>query len=257
MAKVKKEVRSPGLGVIDRNPDLMTVDRLKSLFPEKKRTINQQTVDIINNSINDPAFQANSFENSLVEFRNVMKRRSGSLIDYICALKYVAYLETGMKDLDAFRCAFSHKDIVKKAIGKPATSPEYTVVSASSTRYRKSPMVQDIMTLADVPMYLLLQTSRYKAVGVLEDEMTNAPLSKDRIAAATSILQNIKEPDNKKIELEIGLSDEANAQIRSTDEKLTMIAEQQLKMLEQGFSIEDVQQIHIKEPDIVDAEVEE
>ncbi len=251
--------KTAGLKVYQQPTDLMTKDKLIKLFPNKKRTITDKTVELINVATGDPQFDGYSFENTLVEYRKVMDRRSGSLADYICAIKFCAYVESGMNDTEAYFMAFSHRDLIRNAIGKPTDSNEYVMVVSSAHRYKKTPMVQDIMTMADVPMYLLKQSTRYAAVGVLEDEMMNAAFSKDRIAAATAILKEIKEPDNKRIELEIGLSSDAHKQIEKTNTQMAEIASNQLKLLQQGYSIDDVQKLNIKQEtqEVIEADIDE
>lgn len=246
-----------GLRVVTQEHEPMTKERLVRLFPERKSTINQQTVDLINDAALDPSFDGYSFENTLVEFKKVLGRRSGSLKDYICAVKFVAYMESGLSDIDAYRMAFSHRELVRKAIGTSSDSSEYINLSTSVYRFKKTPMVQDIMTLADVPMYLLHQTTRYQAVGVLKDEMLNSALAKDRISAATAILKEIKEPEKIEMGLEIGLNEDSRKQIESTNNQLASIAENQRKLLLAGHSIEEIQQMHIKKVDAIDVELDE
>jgi hypothetical protein len=247
-----------GLNIYNQEVEPMTVDKLISLFPQKKRTINQKTVDLINQSLDDPRFDGYSFENTLVEFRKVMDRRSGSLIDYIRAIKFVAYLDSGMSDAQAYRMAFADRELVRKAIGKSATSNEAMAVTSSAHRYKKTPMVQDILTLGDVPMGLLHQTTLYQAVGVLADEMINAGTSKDRIAAAAVLVKELKTNETNKFTLEVGLSQDAQSQIETTNKTMYEIAQMQKKMYEGGLSIQDVQQIHTlkKDKQVIDAEIE-
>jgi len=246
-----------GLRVVKQESEMMTVEKLIKLFPEKKRTINEQTVEIINSSMSDPTFDGYSFENTLVEYRKVMDRRSGSIKDYICAVKFVAYLEGGHSDLDAYRMAFAHRELVRSSLGKPASSPEYLNVSTSAHRFKKTPMVLDIMTMADVPMYLLHQGTRHAAVGVLADMMMNAGQDKDRISAATAILKEIKEPEKIKMEMEIGLNEDAHAQIKKTNDQLVNIAENQQKLFAQGIPINQLQQIHTKKnEDAIEVEID-
>lgn len=243
---------------IIRNTEVMTVEKLVSTFPHKKSTINQQTVDLINTAVDDVTFDGYSFENSLIEYRKVMDRRSGSISDYINAVKFVAYLESGYTDIDAYRSAFAHRDLVKKSMGKKSTEPEYTNVLTSANRFKRSPMVVDIMTLSDVPMSIIHQGYRNEAVGVLRDEMFNARLPKDRIDAADKLLKNTPQAERTMSQIDIGFSEDAQSQIDKTNVQLHDIAMNQKKLFEQGLSIGEIQKIHMKkEEKAIDVEVDD
>jgi len=247
-----------GLGVVRKKQELLSIDDVVKMFPDKKKTINKQTVDLINSSVQDIEFDGYSFKNTLAEYSNIMKRRSGSLNEYICAVKFVAYVESGDNTVAAYRKAFAHRKLVQDAVGKSSETNEYIKLSRSATRYSKTPMVVDIMTIADVPLYILYKSTKMQAVGVLADEMVNAALPKDRIMAATAILKEIKEPEKVDMELKVGLNEDAAKQIDQTNKQLYDIAENQRMLLESGLSIEEIQTVHIKkEEEIIEGEIDE
>jgi len=246
-----------GLGLVKKRTTKYTLGELQALFPHKKKTINQQTLDLINSAVEDPEFDGHSIKNTLLEYSDVMKRRSGSINDYICAIKFVAYVESGDNNVQAYRKAFAHRRLVQKAIGVGADTPEYMNLANSAKRYAKSPMVVDIMTIADVPMEILHQGDRYRAMGVLTDEMINASLAKDRIEAAKAVITATKGPEKTNLAMEIGLTPDAAKAVENTNKQLESIAQNQLKFLQSGARIEDVQQLHIhKNEDALEAEID-
>lgn len=258
MAKTKIERKRPGLNIYHQEVEEMTKEKLISLFPNKKRTITDETLELINSAIAQPTFDGYGFENTLVEYSKVMDRRSGSLHDYIRAVKFVAYLESGMTDIDAYRMAFADRELVRKSIGKAADTSEYVNVVTSAHRFKKTPMVVDIMTMADVAASILYKGTFHLAVGVLQDEMINASFSKDRIAAASVIIKEFKPVDTIQQEINFGLTDDAQKHVERTNNQMATIAENQLKLLEQGYNIADIQKLHIKKhEDIIDGEIDE
>jgi len=245
-----------GLGLVKKRTNKYTLGELQALFPHKKKTINQQTLDLINSAVEDPEFDGHSIKNTLLEYSDIMKRRSGSINDYICAIKFVAYVESGDNNVQAYRKAFAHRQLVQKAIGVGADTPEYMNLANSAKRYAKSPMVVDIMTIADVPMEILHQGDRYRAMGVLTDEMLNAALSKDRIEAAKAVITATKGPERTNLAMEVGLTQDAAKAVEDTNKKMSEIAQNQLKFIEAGYSVEDVQKLYLKKEDAIEAEID-
>ena len=261
--KITGKIDNPGSNpVVKKDVKKMTISRLKKLFPEKAKTINQQTVDFINRAAEDPLFDSYSFESSILEYKNVMKNRRSTLQEYIAAVKFCAYVESGLNDYEAYMATFNHREIVQRAYGKPTTSTEGKLISSSASRYKRFPLVQDIFTLSDAPLKLLYHGVRHRAVGVLDYEMQNATYAKDRISAAKAILERL--PDAEKIDsrIEVGLNADASRMIENQNKEIRSIAESMQMMLQKGYSIEDIQQIHLvkkkeEEDDIVDVDFED
>ena len=107
-----------------------------------------------------------------------------------------------------------------------------------------------------MPLYLMFQAERYKAVTVLAREMQTAALSKDRIAAAKELLAAVKPPENVQIELGIGPNREARDLQLELNAQLAKLAANQKALLEAGVDLRDVQRTGIRLNDVQDAEVE-
>ena len=125
------------------------------------------------------------------------------------------------------------------------------LTSAASRYYNKTNLVKQILLQADMPWHILFQGAKYTAMSVLMKEVTEAAYSRDRIAAAKEILAAVKRPENQKVELEIGFNDTVKSFQEQFDEKMGKMAEMQLKRLQSGETIKDVQKL-----DILEAEYE-
>ena len=249
--------RQPGLRLITKKEPI-TLEQLQKTFPKKKNSIGEKTVELINATLTDPEFNGTDLIQTLHTFENVMYNNSAAMEEYVNAVRFCAYLETNGDNItDAFKKTFYYRDFVKNGIDKPSNSPEYSSITAAASRYRKNKLVVDILAMADVPLYLLFQGHRYKAVEVLASEMMTAPLSKDRIAAAEKLLTHVKPPENSKLELNIGLNSNAMDMASSLNEQLIQLATQQKALLEQGHNIKDIQKlgINLNNKDTIDAEV--
>jgi SOS response regulatory protein OraA/RecX len=120
-------------------------------------------------------------------------------------------------------------------------------------------MVADIMTTADVAVSLLHRGNFNTAIGVLTDEMLNAKTSKDRIAAAATLVKELKPSEKIEMGIDIGFNEDAQKQIDQTNQQLAQVAKNQMALLKKGYSIDQIQQIHIRktEEEAIDADVEE
>lgn len=247
-----------GLGIVKKKDrEVVTVDSLKELFPAKKNTITEETVDLINKANNDPEFDGVSLVSSLVSLQNVMYKNSCSLDEYIRAVKFCAYLESENDSyIEAYKKTFYDREFVKNRMNLSPDSIQYKELASAASRYRRSAVVISVLTAADVPLYLMFQGYRYKAVQVLADRMENSKYDKDKISAAKALLENVKPPDNVKIDMEIGTS--SNRAIEDLNDQLSEIASKQLKYLDRGvMSVSDLGKMKPKVIDVDAIEKEE
>lgn len=238
---------------IKKVDDEVTVDMLKMYFPTKSATITQELADTINEAQNAPDMAIEGFMENLVEFRSVMEKCQASMKEYIRAVKFCAFLEfTDYNITEAYKLSRINDKFVKDRWDAPTDSPKYReLTSAASRYYNKTNLVKQILLQADMPWHILFQGAKYTAMSVLMKEVTEAAYSRDRIAAAKEILAAVKRPENPKVELEIGFNDTVKSFQEQFDEKMGKMAEMQLKRLQSGETIKDVQKL-----DILEAEYE-
>lgn len=238
---------------IKKANDEVTVDMLKMYFPTKSATITQELADTINEAQNAPDMAIEGFMENLIEYRGVMEKCQASMKEYIRAVKFCAFLEfTDYNITEAFKLSRINDKFVKDRWDAPTDSPKYReLTSAASRYYNKTNLVKQILLQADMPWHILFQGAKYTAMSVLMKEVTEAAYSRDRIAAAKEILAAVKRPENQKVELEIGFNETVKSFQEQFDEKMAKMAEMQLKRLQSGETIKDVQKL-----DVLEAEYE-
>jgi hypothetical protein len=245
-----------GLKVVKKEKTQVTTEELIRRFPAKKATITDEVAELINQANNDPEFNGDEFLENMMTYQNVMIKNSGSLVEFINALKFCAYLEADVNNYtEAYKRARANDDFVIERANLPKDSSEYRELTNAASRYRKTPMVRDILTQAEMPLYLMFQGARYSAVSKLVTEMDEAPFSKDRISAAKAILEHVKPPENLKVELDVGIK-----QDNVIDRYENMISElvaHQKEEIANGADLHDITNISIINSDAVDAELEE
>jgi hypothetical protein len=234
--------------------NLITLEDLKKAVPNKKGIITQEAVDLINQAQQEPEFQGESLVQSMITYSNVLTGTKYSITEYIQALKFCAFMVSCDDNYtEAYRRTFSDRDFVKERMDAPTTSQKYTELTSAASRYRRSKIVVDILTLAAVPFELMFTGMRYKAVGVLFNEMQTADYAKDRINAAKELLAATKGPDNLNMNLAIGPSQTAVDMQEKLYEQLATLAANQKRLLESGYDIKEVQRTGIT----LNVEVEE
>lgn len=244
-------------GIVKKPKSVISVEELKTRFPGKKNTITDETVELINEAMEDPSFSGEDFINTLVDYQNVMMGCSASMKDYINAIKFCAYLESEEFSItDAYKLARARDPFVIERANLPTDSVGYRELTSRASRYNKTPLVRQILTQSDMPLYLMFQGARYKAVQVLANEMVNAQYSKDRITAAEKLLTHVKPPENQKLELSVGMNAEAKSVQEQLFNQLAVMSIQQKKLLEAGADIRSVQKLGLS-ADVLEAEVVE
>lgn len=247
-----------GLGIVKKSKTTVTREELVKRFPSKKTTVTDEVVDLINEANNDPEFNGDEFIENMMTYQNVMHKNSGSLSEYINALKFCAYLEADVNNYtEAYKRARANDEFVIERANLPKDSVGYRELTNAASRYRKTPMVRDILTQAEMPLYLMFQGARYGAVAKLVEEMDQAQFSKDRISAAKAILEHVKPPENMKVELDIGVKQDST--LEQLHQQLTEFADKSLVHLKNGSTdLTILGAMKVKEEsDIIDADIDE
>lgn len=227
-------------GVVVHDKTQFTVDTLKDKFPEKKKTITPELVDMLNAANNDPSFNGDEFIEQMITYKSIMLDGQHSFKDYINALKFCAFLEATDNATEAYKKARATDQFVIERANAPTDSVGYRELTSVASRYRRDSMlVKKILTQSDMPLYLMFQGARYKAVTVLANEMETAPLSRDRISAAKELLANVKPPENVQVEIGIGPNQEAKDLSKQLSEQLADSVQMQRKLLEAGMSLDE------------------
>lgn len=231
----------------------VTVEDIKRAIPSRKNTITQELVDIINQSLTEPEFQGESLLETASTYERVIQGRAGTSVkDYIYAIKFCAYLVSVDDNFtEAYRKTFFSRDFVKERANAPTDSVGYKELTAAASRYRRSKLVVDILTLSQVPLDMLFTSQRYKAVLVLADRMENSRMDKDKIAAAKELLAATKGPENLKIELDVGVKE--NSAVEQLNEQLAAMAARQRTMLESGVTnLKELGALKVKEDEVIE-----
>jgi hypothetical protein len=248
-----------GLGIVKKEKTTVTKEELVKRFPAKKNTVTPEVVELINEANNNPDFNGDEFLENMMTYQSIMLNNSGSLVEYVNALKFCAFLEADVSNYtEAYKRARANDRFVMERANLPKDSTGYKELTNAASRYRKTPMVRDILTQAEMPLYLMFQGARYSAVSKLVTEMEDAQFSKDRISAAKAILEHVKPPENMKVELDIGVKQDNI--IDRYESMINDLVQHQKKEIAEGKDLAEITNMSIvkkTEEEILEAEYED
>ena len=245
-------------GLVRKDKSPVTVEYLKSIFPNKKSTITHEIADMVHAANMSDDFNGDEFIDTLVTYRDVMSKGAYSVKDYVTAVKFCAYLiAENDNTLEAYKKARAGDEFVMSKIDAAPGTQDYNTLSSAASRYRQSKLVKELLTTSQMPLYLMFQGERYRAVEVLAREMQEAAYSKDRISAADKLLTHVKPPENLQVELEIGPNQEALDLGAELSKQLAASVAMQRALLERGADLKEATKLGISLNDTIDVEVEE
>lgn len=201
---------------------ILTEEQFKRVLPPQvAKTVNQQLIDQINNTLSHPEMYEEYREN-LLSYGHVLKDGKFKMSSYIDAVKYVSHKLRGDTNIDAFVKAFPDK--YQDWLTRGVASKD---IASYITAYNKNKLVNLIYEQTMVPSWVLNQDNFQKAINTQVELMLTAKSEKVRSDAANSLLTHLKRPETTKIELDIGVKEDSMlAQIRAQTAELAKMQQQ-------------------------------
>jgi len=224
----------------------LTAEELKDALPAKvKKSVNQELINQINKVMSDPESYEQYREN-LLSYASVMKDGRFKVTNYITAVKYVSYKLQGRTNAAAYALTFPNKikDFKARAV-------EPKNISSYVTAYNKSKLVSLLMEQTMTPVWVLNQDLYQSGINVLAELMLTANSEKVRSDSASALLTQLKPPETKKIEIDIGSAE--NETIKALRDSTMEFVIMQKQMIKSGMvNAEDI----AKQPMLIDVEAE-
>lgn len=183
----------------------LTLEQFQLALPDKvKRSVNQELIDSVNNTLADPEmFEA--YRDNLLSYTRVMADGRFKVTGYIDAVRYVSHKLMGSTNIEAYTKTFPDKYTRFVAQGVQAKD-----IASYVTAYNKSKLVNLIFEQTLIPSYVLNQDLYQKALNVQAELMVSANSEKVRTDAANSLLTHLKMPEVTKVELDIGVKEDSS-----------------------------------------------
>lgn len=225
-------------------PKLMTRERLESFLPNKvNNAVTDELLRQIQNAEKDTGVHQELFEEQLLIHAG-MVGKGVSLGNVVNAIKFVALREVTGTASKAFRITFPDKETENVDNLASQYARTKTVVEVQSKMMLHSSLVAP-QVKGQMLRKLINLTN---GVGAKEDDYVSPTV---QLNAAIAALTELADPVDNKLELKIGVSEEALAAQNNLAEQISKMAEIQVNRHTSGESIGSLQKLNI----VMDAEV--
>lgn len=210
-----------------------------------KKSITQDVVDELNKLAEDPDYGEEFIDSYITYFSVIERNDKWGTPKYTNAMKFFTLVESDMSLIDAYCKVFPERLQAVLDLGK-----ERSDISGQASRYNNSKLVNDIRSMATIPVQLVHRHTFYESINVLADLMRTAQSEKVRGDAAATLLKELKPAENTKIQLDIGVK---HSVIDDYEMMMSRMAKEQQKLISQGGDIKSIANASINP---IDVEVE-
>lgn len=204
---------------------MLTKDELiEALPPSVQGGVSDSLVNELNQVITDPDFRE-AFRDNMISYNRVLQEGKFKLSSYLNAVMYVSYKLMGYNNMDAYSLTFPQK--FKQWVTSGKTNQ---TISASVAMYNKSKLVNLVYAQAVIPTHVLNQDKFQEAINHQYFLMKNAASEKVQSDAANSLLIHLKPPEEKNINLNVGI--EETDSIKELYAAIGNLAEAQVKSIQ-------------------------
>ena len=213
---------------------MLTKDMIQKALPANmKANVSDGLVDLVNNITNDPIV-AQSIRDNFISYTGVMKEGRFNTKDYLYAVAFVSYKLMGDTNKEAYFKTFPdrYQDFLSRGVSDKD-------MSSYVASYSKGKLVNLILEQSLVPTWVLNQDVYQKAINT-QAQIMNDPnvCSRDRVAAANSILTHLGKPKEVGPLLNIDMREQSG--VNELRDLLKQVAVQQRDQIGEGASIKDI-----------------
>jgi hypothetical protein len=213
---------------------MITTDDIKDVLPAHLKTAASQSLaDQVNNISKDPD-TAKFIRENFVSYTSVLKEGRFKTEDYVNAVAYVSFKLMGYTNQEAYKRTFENRYLRLVARGASAKD-----ISAYVSAYNKNILVNKILEQTLIPTWILNQDIYQTAINTQAEIMSDPDVSfKVRSDAADSLLNHLKKPESKKVELNIGV--ETHSGMNELRDMISGMAVRQQELIGQGVTTREI-----------------
>jgi hypothetical protein len=206
----------------------LTTEVLQRVMPKNiKYKVDQKLVDKINSTFSDPVLME-QYRDNLISYTHVMKEGKFKMEQYLDAVRYVGFKVMGDSNIEAYTKTFPARYTYYVANGTSQKD-----LASHVTSYNKNKLVNLIYEQTLIPTHILNADLYQKSLNHLAYLMLNARSEKVQSDSASSLATQLRAPETKKFELDIGIKESKTLEeLRISTSKLVA---QQKVMLAEGL----------------------
>jgi hypothetical protein len=218
-------------------------EKLKRLLPKgTHHTVTDEIINMINSMEKDIGLLQEYMEESVLVHLPVLRETKVDLKEYVNAVKY-CNLKKNMENQKAWEITFPKK--YEKLVREGRWNTSHVSMYNSSTLVTK--IDAQMMVAVHIQYAPLFHKMIMKQVELASGWDAHGRETSGTVQhlAASKVIDTVAPPVAQEIDLKIGQSDEAKDSQSKMFDKMETIAQNQLKLLESGHSIEDVQRLNL------------
>lgn len=213
---------------------MITVDEIKGALPAHLKTAaSQDLADKVNAVSTDPE-TAKFVRDNFISYTSILQEGRFKTEDYVNAVAYVSYKLMGYNNQESYKRTFEQRYL--RLVAKGATPKD---ISAYVSAYNKNILVNKILEQTLIPSWILNQDVYQIAINTQASIMSDVDVSpKVRSDAADSLLNHLKKPESKKVELNVGI--ESHSGMNELRDMISGMATRQQELIGQGVSTREI-----------------
>lgn len=207
---------------------MLTEDEFKLVLPDKmKKSVNQQLIDQINNTLAHPE-EFEHYRNNLISYTSVLKEGKFQIQQYLDAVRFVGFKLMGHTDKDSYIKTFPDK--YQKFVADGVAAKD---IASYITAYNKGKLVNLILEQTVIPVHVLNMDMYQRALNEQFQLGLTAKSEMVRSQALTSVLTQLRPPETKKHELQISVAEDNSINVMR--QAMVDLAAEQRKAIQSGM----------------------
>ncbi len=233
----------------------ITLSELKDLLPKKyKNKGSDKLVKSINDLIVHSDYGDEFAEMFVTSITVLSGRATWTIEQFINACKFLCLLSMEVSVTDAYIKVFYERWEAKKKAHPDAVEHD---MRGEAARFGHNTLVNAIRDQKQIKFHLVNQDVAQRMVAQLEWLAFNARSDVAKVSAATAVLKETRPPETQKIELEVGLGEKTIEIQQQQTDVLKKIALNQRELYKQGYTLDEIQSIQMKENNTIEGEIDE
>lgn len=227
---------------------MLSLDMFQQALPDKmKKSVNQELVDRINTLVSDPEAME-TYRDNLIGYTHVMKDGKFKIEQYIDAVRYVSFKLMGHSNKDAYIRTFPGK--YQKFVADGVSEKD---IASYITAYNKGKLINLIYEQTLVPVHVLNMDMYQQALNEQMQLGLTAKSELVRTNALACVLTQLRPPETKKFELDIGVKEDNS--INLMRQAMIDLAVKQKEAIQSGMM--DAQEIAHTKMRVIDQDMVE
>lgn len=213
--------------------NMLTQDDVRQALPiHLKNAATKELVDALNNIPLDPEV-ADTIRDNFISYSKVLKEGKYKIEDYMNAIAYVTFRMMGYNNQESYARTFPQRYNALVAQNKSSKD-----ISSYVAMYNKGKLVNAIMEQSMIPVWLINHDVMQKAINHQVYLMENAKSELVQMQAAKALMDTLKKPESKDINVNIGTTEDKG--VEELRNMMVGLAERQKALIEQGVSTRDI-----------------